>query len=62
MPLLGSLLGASPLIRDRVTVLSGVVWRENPRHQGVSLSNLLSLDEGRQPGYRAQVKLETGLM
>jgi hypothetical protein len=28
----------------------------------VSLSNLLSLDGGRQPGHRAQVKLETGLV
>jgi hypothetical protein len=26
----------------------------------VSLSNLLSLDGGRQPGHQAQVKLETG--
>jgi hypothetical protein len=28
----------------------------------VSLSNLLSLDGGRQPGHRAQVKLEAGLV
>jgi hypothetical protein len=28
----------------------------------VSLSNLLGLDEGRQPGHRAQVKLEVGLV
>jgi hypothetical protein len=28
----------------------------------VSLSNLLSLDGGRQPGHRVQVKLETGLV
>jgi hypothetical protein len=28
----------------------------------VSLSNLLSLDGGRQTGHRAQVKLEAGLV
>jgi hypothetical protein len=41
-----------------VAVLSGVVRREDPGHQGVSLSNLLSLDGGRQTGHQAQVKLE----
>jgi hypothetical protein len=60
MPSLGSLLGASPLVRDRVTVLSGVVQRKDPGHQGVCLSNL-SLDGGRQSSQRAQVKLETGV-
>jgi hypothetical protein len=62
MPSLGSLLGASPLVRDGVTVLSGVVRLKDPGHQGVSLSNLLSLDGGRKSGHRAQVKLETGLV
>jgi hypothetical protein len=52
MPLLGSLLGASPLVRDGVTVLSGVVRRKDPGHQGVHLSNLLSLDRGRQLDHR----------
>jgi hypothetical protein len=42
--------------------LTGVVRRKDPGHQGMSLSNLLSLDGGRQPGHRAQVKLETGLV
>jgi hypothetical protein len=62
MPSPGSLLGASPLVRDGAAVLSGVVLRKDPGHQGVSLSNLLSLDGGRQLGHRAQVKLETGLV
>jgi hypothetical protein len=62
MPSLGSLLGASPLVQVRVTVLSGVVQRNDPGHQGVCLLNLLSLDGGRQPSQRAQVKLETGLV
>jgi hypothetical protein len=39
-----------------------VVRRKNPGHQGVSLSNLLSLDGGRQPGHPTQVKLETRLV
>jgi hypothetical protein len=60
MPSLGSLLGASPLVRDGVAVLSGVVRQKDPGHQGVSPSNLLSCDGGRQPGHQAQVKLETG--
>jgi hypothetical protein len=36
--------------------------RKDPGHQGVSLSNLLTLDGGWQPGHRAQVKLEAGLV
>jgi hypothetical protein len=51
-----------PSCTRRVTVLSGVVWWKDLGHQGVSLSNLLSLDGGRQSGHRAQVKLETGLV
>jgi hypothetical protein len=47
---------------DGVTVLSGIVQRKDPGHQGVSLSNLLSLDGGRQLSHRAQVKLEMGLV
>jgi hypothetical protein len=62
MPSLSSLPSASLLVRDGVAVLNGVVRRKDPGHQGVSLSNLLSLDGGRQPGHLAQVKLETGLV
>jgi hypothetical protein len=62
MPSLGSLLGVSPLVRDGVVVLSGVVRRKDLGHQGASRSNLLSLDGGQQPDHRAQVKLETGLV
>jgi hypothetical protein len=40
-------ISASLLVRDGVTVLGGVVWQKDPGHQGVSLSNLLSLDRGR---------------
>jgi hypothetical protein len=62
MPSIGPLLSVSPLVRDGVAVLRGVVRQEDPGHQGMSLSNLLSLDGGRQLGHRAQVKLETGLV
>jgi hypothetical protein len=43
-------------------VLSGVVRRKDPGHQGVCLSNLLSHDGGRKLAHRALVKLETGLV
>jgi hypothetical protein len=62
MPSLSPLLSARLLVRDGVTVLSGVVRRKDPGHQGVSLQNLLGLDGGQQSGHRAQVKLEAGLV
>jgi hypothetical protein len=62
MPSLSSLLSARLLVREGVAVLSGVVRRKDPEHQGVSLSNLLGLDGGRQSGHRAQMKLEAGLV